>query len=72
MVKKIRVGLLGGSGVYGWGGRAHAPAIAALPEYELVAVGTSNPETAAKAAQDLNAPMVIVTTESLSLIPKSL
>ena len=56
MVKKIRVGLLGGSGVYGWGGRAHAPAIAALPEYELVAVGTSRPETAAKAAQDLNAP----------------
>ena len=55
MVEKIRVGVLGASAAYGWGGRAHAPAIEALPEYELVAVGTSRPETAALAAEQLGA-----------------
>jgi predicted dehydrogenase len=54
MERKIRVGLLGGNAEYGWGGRAHIPAINALPEYELVAVGTSRPSTAAKAAKDFD------------------
>ena len=54
MERKIRVGLLGGNAEYGWGGRAHIPAIKALPEYELVAVGTSRASTAAKAANDFD------------------
>ena len=56
MESKLRVGLLGGNAEYGWGGRAHVPAIRALPEYELVAVGTSRASTAAKAANDFDVP----------------
>ena len=55
MTKRLGVGVLGASRVYGWGGRAHVPAIKALPEFELVAVGTSRPETAATAADQLGA-----------------
>ena len=55
MTEKIRVGVIGASEAYGWGGRAHLPAIKALPEYELVAVATSRPETAAEAAKQFGA-----------------
>ena len=34
---RIRVGVIGASVHYGWGMRAHLPALLALPEYELVA-----------------------------------
>ncbi len=48
---RIRVGLIGANPGYGWGSRAHVPAIRALPELELVAVCTSKSETAEAAAQ---------------------
>ena len=36
---------------YGWGSRAHLPALAHLPEYELVAVCTAHQETAEQSAR---------------------
>ena len=48
--EKLRVGLIGANIDYGWGGRAHVPALQALPEYELTAVCTAHPETARAAA----------------------
>ena len=53
MRDKIRVGVIGARGA--WTGRAHLPAIKALPEYDLVAVATSRPETAAEAAKKFGA-----------------
>ena len=49
---KIRVGIIGANVDYGWAPRAHLPAILALPEFELTAVCTSRPETAA-ASQEM-------------------
>ena len=49
--EKIRVGIIGANVNYGWGARAHIPAIQALPELELVAVCTTRRETAEETAQ---------------------
>ncbi|MBI3742710.1 MAG: Gfo/Idh/MocA family oxidoreductase [Chloroflexi bacterium] len=46
---KIRVGVVGASASYGWGYRAHLPAIQALPEYKITAVCTSSAQTAVEA-----------------------
>ncbi len=43
---RVRVGVVGASTSYGWGMRAHLPALLGLPEYELAAVATSHRETA--------------------------
>ena len=48
---KIRVGIIGANVNRGWGTTAHIPAILALPEYELTAVCTAHPETAAESAR---------------------
>ena len=48
---KIRLGIIGANAGYGWSMRAHLPAILALPEFELTAVCTSRPETAAESAK---------------------
>ncbi|KAA2248746.1 Gfo/Idh/MocA family oxidoreductase [Solihabitans fulvus] len=47
----IRVGILGASPDRGWASTAHVPALRALPEYELTAVGTSRADSARKAAE---------------------
>ena len=49
--EKIRIGIIGANATYGWSMRAHLPALQALPEYELAAVCTSSPETAAESAK---------------------
>ena len=49
--EKIRIGIIGANATYGWSMRAHLPALQALPEYELAAVCTSTPETAAESAK---------------------
>ncbi|MBI2867873.1 MAG: Gfo/Idh/MocA family oxidoreductase [Chloroflexi bacterium] len=46
----VRVGIIGASPTYGWGKRAHLPAILALPDLKLAAVCTSTPETARASA----------------------
>lgn len=48
---KIRLGIIGANVDYGWGSRAHLPALAHLPEYELVAICTAHQETAEKSAR---------------------
>ena len=49
--RKIRVGIVGANPDRGWAARAHIPALAALPDYEITAVGTSHPESARAAAR---------------------
>lgn len=48
---RIALGMVGASARYGWGMRAHLPALLAMPEYELVAVCTAHPETAEEARE---------------------
>ena len=48
---KIGLGVVGASAKYGWGMRAHMPAILALPEYNLIAVCTTSEETAKASAE---------------------
>ncbi len=52
---RIRVGVIGASVHYGWGMRAHLPALLALPEYELVGLCTAHPETAEESARHCGA-----------------
>ena len=53
--KKLRLGIIGANVGYGWTPRAHAPAIAELPEIELVAVCTAHEDTAKEAANAFGA-----------------
>ncbi|SVC97248.1 uncharacterized protein METZ01_LOCUS350102, partial [marine metagenome] len=53
----LRVGVIGANVDYGWGGRAHLPALKKLPEYALTAVCTTRPETAAATADRFEVPL---------------
>ena len=53
----LRVGVIGANVDYGWGGRAHLPALKKLPEYSLTAVCTTRPETAAATADRFEVPL---------------
>src|SRR3569833_135461 len=48
---RIRVGIIGASPERGWAVRAHIPALQALPDYQITAVGTSREESAREAAR---------------------
>jgi predicted dehydrogenase len=48
---RIGVGIIGANVRYGWGTRAHLPALQALPEFEVVAVATTRLETARETAE---------------------
>lgn len=52
---KLRVGIIGANVNYGWGSRAHLPALQAMPEFELAAVCTAHEETAKATAQKFGA-----------------
>lgn len=54
---KIRVGIIGANVNYGWGTRAHIPAIKGLPELELTAVCTTRQETAKETARQYDIPL---------------
>ena len=54
---KIRVGIIGANARYAWSMRAHLPALLVLPGFELTAVCTSSPETAAESAKAYGAKM---------------
>ena len=54
---KIRIGIIGANAQYGWGRRAHLPALLTLPDYELTAVCTSRPETAQESKEVYGAKM---------------
>ncbi|MEC3914745.1 Gfo/Idh/MocA family protein [Nocardia sp. CDC160] len=51
MSDTIRVGIIGASPDRGWASRAHIPALNALPDFALTAVGTSRRESAEQAAR---------------------
>ena len=55
--QRIRVGIIGANVSYGWAPRAHLPALLAMPEFELAAVCTSRPETAAESKEKFGARM---------------
>ncbi|MFE2996424.1 Gfo/Idh/MocA family protein [Nocardia sp. NPDC059246] len=55
MSDRIRVGIIGANPDRGWATRAHIPALRALPDYELTAVGTSRRESAERAARRFGA-----------------
>ena len=60
MANTVRVGIVGATvtqGGSGWGANAHAPALKALPQYELKAVCTSREETAKASAAAFGAPL---------------
>jgi predicted dehydrogenase len=54
--EKIRVGIIGASMRNGWARDAHIPALSALPEFEITAVGTSRQETADETARHFGIP----------------
>jgi predicted dehydrogenase len=53
--EKLRVGVIGANPTYGWGPRAHLPALVALPDVELVAVCTTRDESARASADKFGA-----------------
>ena len=55
--EKIRLGIVGANVHYGWGSRAHLPALAHLPDFELMAVCTAHRETAEEAAKQYGVPL---------------
>ena len=55
--ERIRIGIIGANAHYGWSSRSHLPALLALPEYELLAVGTAHRETAEESAKHYDVPM---------------
>src|SRR5438067_13836498 len=57
MAEKIRVGMVGASvnAGGGWAPRAHIPALQALPDYEIVAVCTTNAGSAEASAKAFGA-----------------
>ena len=66
---KIRVGVVGANCEKGWGGAVHIPAIAALPEFVLQAVGTTRAGSAAASAERFGAKLAFSDTAALVAHP---
>jgi len=66
---KIRVGVVGANSEKGWGGAVHIPAIAALPEFVLEAVGTTRAESAAASAERFGAKLAFSDSAALVAHP---
>jgi predicted dehydrogenase len=66
---KLRVGIIGANINYGWGTRAHIPAIKALSELEVVAVCTTRRETAEETARKYDIPLTFTNPEELAAHP---
>lgn len=62
---EIRVGVVGANSERGWGGAVHIPAIAALPEFVLQAVGTTRADSATASAERFGAKLAFSDTASL-------
>jgi predicted dehydrogenase len=62
---KIRLGIIGANINYGWGSRAHLPALAHMPEYEVLALCTAHPETAQESAKQFGVPLAFHRHEDL-------
>lgn len=70
MADRIRVGIIGANMTYGWGTRAHLPALAALPEFEVRAVCTTRMETAQETAKHFNIPLAFDSAEAMLASPE--
>jgi predicted dehydrogenase len=70
MADRIRVGIIGANVNYGWGTRAHLPALAALPEFEVRAVCTTRLETAQETAKQFNIPLTFDNAEAMLSSPE--
>ncbi|MGC5167607.1 Gfo/Idh/MocA family protein [Luteimicrobium sp. DT211] len=66
----IRVGIVGANPDRGWAARAHVPALRALPDYRLTAVGTSRTESARSAARAFGAPHAFADARRLAEHPE--
>ena len=64
--KKLGVGIIGGSASNGWAKNTHIPAVQHLPNLELVAVSTSNWDSAFESAREFQAAHAFVGAEDLS------
>ncbi len=69
MTEKIGVGIIGASPTRGWAAVAHVPALAALPEYRLSAVSTSQAASAALAAETFQVPLAFADYRELIAHP---
>lgn len=67
--KKIGVGVIGGSVNNGWAKATHIPAIQQLPNLELSAVCTTQPESAEQSAKEFHAKHAFVSADQLSQHP---
>lgn len=67
---RIRVGIVGANVEYGWGTRAHVPALLALPEFELRAVATTRMVTAQQAAAQFGAPLAFDDARAMMAHPE--
>ncbi|MFG1741255.1 Gfo/Idh/MocA family protein [Micromonospora chalcea] len=65
MTDVVGVGLVGLSAKGGWAARAHLPALAALPGYELRALAASDATAAAEAGRRYGVPRAYATVEDL-------
>ena len=68
--ERIGVGIIGANVRYGWGTRAHIPALQALPEFELRAVATTRMETARESAERFGVPHAFDSAEALVARPE--
>lgn len=66
---RIRVGIVGASAERGWAKMAHIPALEALPQFELTAVGTSRVQTARQAAAEYGAAHAFANASELAAHP---
>jgi predicted dehydrogenase len=66
---KIRVGIVGASASRGFASIAHIPALRALPQFEIAAVGTARQESAEAAARHYGVPLAFSDPEQLARHP---
>ena len=64
-IRKIRIGVIGANVSKGWAHRSHLPALLASPEFELAAVCTTRPESAAESARQFGARMAFHNHEDM-------
>jgi hypothetical protein len=68
-MKTIKVGVIGAGPDRGWARTAHVPALRALPQYEISAVGTTREESAREAARLFGAPHAFTDARRLAAHP---
>ena len=65
MADPIRIGIVGANVNYGWGSRAHLPALARQQDFEVRAVCTTRMETAQETAKQFGVPMAFDNYEAM-------